>query len=168
MATERLRLRLAPVTKTARQSRIADLVADHPVRSQGELAELLASDGVRVTQATLSRDLEELGVVKVEGSYRVPASPAPMRRTPKAGRLARLSEELLTSAEAARNLVVVRTPPGGAHLLASAIDSSDLDRIVGSVAGDDTVLIVCRTDAAAAALADTLLALADGRTATRR
>jgi transcriptional regulator of arginine metabolism len=159
----RAALRVAPLTKAARQSRVSDLLAGRPVRSQGELARLLAADGLQVTQATLSRDLEELGAVKEHGVYRLTADADPGRRGPDAQRLARLCEELLVSAEATGNLAVLRTPPGGAHLLASALDRSARPEVAGTVAGDDTVLLVCRSGPGAAGLVGQLLTLADGR-----
>ncbi|MFL6069979.1 MAG: arginine repressor [Actinomycetes bacterium] len=140
-------------TKAARQQRIIDLLSLHEVRSQAELARLLAADDVDVTQATLSRDLDELGAVRVraasghlvyavapEGGSRVVVAaseePAAMER------LSRRLGELLVSADASGNIVVLRTPPGGAHFLASAIDHSILSTVIGTVAGDDTVLLV--------------------------
>ncbi len=145
---------MAPLTKTARHRTIVDLLRRHLVRSQTELAELLATDGMVVTQATLSRDLFELGAVKVRHSgglvYAVPGEGGD--RTPLAGisqevldaRLARLCEELLVGAEASANLVILRTPPGAAQLLASAIDQSYLPDLLGTIAGDDTILVVAR------------------------
>ncbi|OHV33634.1 MULTISPECIES: arginine repressor [Pseudofrankia] len=137
----------APLTKRARQARLAALVAAHPVRSQTELARLLAAEGVRVTQATLSRDLEELGATKVRGQdgtlvYTVDPGLAPAEtvRLP----LSRLCEDLLVSAEANGDLVVLRTPPGAAQLFASALDRAALPEVMGTIAGDDTVLVVCR------------------------
>ncbi|MDT3445481.1 MULTISPECIES: arginine repressor [unclassified Pseudofrankia] len=137
----------APLTKRARHARLAALVAAHPVRSQTELARLLAAEGVRVTQATLSRDLEELGATKVRGQdgtlvYTVDAGLAPAEtvRLP----LSRLCEDLLVSAEANGDLVVLRTPPGAAQLFASALDRAALPEVMGTIAGDDTVLVVCR------------------------
>ena len=135
-------------TKAARQARIVALLEQMPVRSQTELVRLLADEGVAVTQATLSRDLDELGAVKVrrpgEGTaYSVPDGAAGMPAVP-AQRLARALEELLVSAEPSANLVVLRTPPGGAHLLASAVDRAGLAEVIGTVAGDDTVLVVAR------------------------
>lgn len=154
-------LRNAPLTRTARHSRIVELLAGARVRSQSELAALLAADGMQVTQATLSRDLEELGASKSSGVYALdgPAGPA---RLPEDGRLARLCAELLVSAEPAVNLVVVRTPPGGAHLLASALDRAGLPEVAGTVAGDDTILLVCRSTAAAQDLAALVLGYAEG------
>jgi transcriptional regulator of arginine metabolism len=166
----------APLTKAARQARVGELITGREVRSQAALVDLLAEEGIVVTQATLSRDLDELGARKVrapDGTLiyavgdAVEVSPPPGRT----GRLSRLAEELVTSCEAAGNLVVVRTPPGGAHLLASAVDGAGLTEVAGTVAGDDTVLLVCRIDdpasdptgaVAASRLAERLLRLADG------
>ena len=162
-------------TRTARQQRICDLLARAPVRSQGELARLLSADGFVVTQGTLSRDLDELGAVKVrdasgalvyavpgEGGDRTPRAPQP--GVPKTGlddpRLVRLCEELLVSAEASANLVVLRTPPGAAQFLASAIDHAAVlswGPLLGSIAGDDTVLLICRDPDGGADVAATLL-----------
>jgi transcriptional regulator of arginine metabolism len=144
----------APLTKAARHARITALIRDRAVRSQTELAELLATDGVQATQATLSRDLEELGAVKVRGTdggpavYVVPAEGAgPMRPAEQApARLVRLLRELLTGSDVSGNLVVLRTPPGAAQFLASALDRSGLPEVVGTIAGDDTILVVARAD----------------------
>ncbi|HVU74419.1 MAG TPA: arginine repressor [Mycobacteriales bacterium] len=162
--------RLAPLTKAARQRRISELVAGTEVPSQSALAELLLADGVSVTQATLSRDLEDLGVEKVRGRYVLPSddgtAPSRLLAAEAPGpRLARLCEELLVSAEATGNLVVLRTPPGAAQLLASALDRADWPDVAGSVAGDDTVLVVARGPASEIAtdVADRVLGLADGR-----
>ena len=165
----------APLTKAARQARIAELLGSTVVASQTQLGRLLAEAGVAVTQATLSRDLEDLGAVKVRTAagmaYAVPEENAPRGGTAQAvdARLARLLEELLVSAEASGDLVVLRTPPGGAHLLGSALDRAGLPDVAGTIAGDDTVLLVTRSPAErrsapeASALADRLLRLADGR-----
>jgi transcriptional regulator of arginine metabolism len=142
------------LTRSARQARIAEHIAAQPVTSQTQLAALLAADGIEVTQATLSRDLEEMGAVKVRragaGSVYAVAdeAPGPVLRALTGGtgaRISRLVAELLVTVEASANLVVVRTPPGGAHLLASAIDRADLADVLGTVAGDDTVLVVARS-----------------------
>jgi len=159
------------VTKTARHRHIVDLVLRTPVRSQAELADLLAEDGFVVTQATLSRDLLELGAVKVRHAdcglvYAVPGEGGD--RTPQTGvspellsaRLARLCEELLVSAEASANLVVLRTPPGAAPFLASAIDHSVIPAVLGTIAGDDTILVVTREPAGGAGVAARFLTLA--------
>ncbi|MEP6816294.1 MAG: arginine repressor [Marmoricola sp.] len=143
----------SPITKNARQQRIVDLLESTQVRSQTELAELLAAAGVSVTQATLSRDLLDLDAVKVRTPsgvlvYAVPAeggdrTPIVARESAASGaRLARLAGELLVSAEASGNLVVLRTPPGAAQFLASALDKADLGGVLGTIAGDDTVLLI--------------------------
>lgn len=142
----------APPTKAARQAKVAEIVRREAVRSQLELLRLLSVAGVQVTQATLSRDLEELGAVKLRGadggpaSYVIPAEgEAPLRPSTDApARLIRLLEEMLISADASENLVVLRTPPGAAQYLASALDRSGLPDLVGTIAGDDTILVVAR------------------------
>ena len=159
-------------TKTARQSRIIEILGRHLVRSQNDLARLLASDGLAVTQTTLSRDLEELGAVKirdVDGDlvYAVPAEGGDTtpRLAPPTGengaRLGRLAAELLVSADSSANLAVLRTPPGAAQFLASAIDRSGSADVLGTIAGDDTVLLISRDPAGGAALAARLLHLAE-------
>jgi transcriptional regulator of arginine metabolism len=161
----------APLTKAARQARIADLVGRQPVRSQAELAELLAAHGVAVTQATLSRDLEELGATKVRladgvSAYHVPADGAARggRSVADLGpaRLVRMLSELLIGVDASGNLAVLRTPPGAAQLLASAIDRAGLPEVVGTVAGDDTLLVVTRAADGGAVLAQRMSQLAEG------
>lgn len=160
----------APLGKLARQARIAELVAAQPVTSQVELAALLAAEGVAVTQATLSRDLDELGAVKVRSgaggpmAYVVPEDgglPVAGSMLPGAqvSRLARLLAELMVSAESSANLAVLRTPPGAAHFLASALDRSGLPDLIGTIAGDDTVMLVARDPAGGAELAEMMRAL---------
>jgi transcriptional regulator of arginine metabolism len=161
-----------PTTKNARHQRIVEIVTTHEVRSQGELAELLAESGLRVTQATLSRDLLELDAVKVrtasgalvyavpaEGGDRRPAAPA--ETAAAAHRLARLAGELLVSAEASANLVVLRTPPGAAQFLASAFDKAEFPEVLGTIAGDDTVLVIGREPMGGEDLARRFLTMAD-------
>ena len=162
-----------PASKAARLARIVELVARRPVRSQSELAALLAEDGIAVTQATLSRDLDELGAVKVRApdggpaSYLVPEDGAPFvvraARETSPPRLSRLLAELMVSAEPSGNLVVLRTPPGAAHFLASALDRAGLPEVIGTIAGDDTVLLVSRDPAGGTALAAQLRDLAHRR-----
>jgi transcriptional regulator of arginine metabolism len=175
-----------PVTKTARHARIAAILAHEQVRSQEELADLLERyASVHVTQATLSRDLDELGVVKLRTNsgalvYALPNTPGGPGSRPGGGigppdqtegaatepgakatgpesahdsRLARYLGELMTSAEASANLVVVRTPAGAAQFLASVIDHAALPSILGTVAGDDTVLLITRDPAGGATVA---------------
>lgn len=160
-----------PLTKAARHAKVVELLERQMVASQTELGRLLAAEGVQVTQATVSRDLEELGAVKVRSpfgtAYAVPPEGQPRTGTQEAvdARLARLLEELCISAEATGSIVVLRTPPGGAHLLGAALDRAGLADVAGTVAGDDTVLLLTRTPAtpAADALATRLLGLAEGR-----
>jgi transcriptional regulator of arginine metabolism len=135
-----------PVTRAGRHARIVELIRERAVRSQTELAELLAGDGVQVTQATLSRDLEELGAVKVSGAYLIPEDgKRPLREAENApARLVRLLRELLTGVDASGNIAVLRTPPGAAQFLASALDRSGLTDVVGTIAGDDTIIVVAR------------------------
>ncbi|MEO3747546.1 arginine repressor [Plantactinospora sp. B5E13] len=167
-----------PLTRTARHARIVDLIRNRPVRSQTELAELLAADGVQVTQATLSRDLEELGAVKVRGGdgpavYLIPEDgQRPLRDAEQApARLVRLLRELLTGVDSSGNIAVLRTPPGAAHYLASAVDRAGLPEVVGTIAGDDTIFVVAREADGGAALGAQLSAWAgreepsDGNTA---
>ncbi|MEV6862287.1 arginine repressor [Streptosporangium subroseum] len=165
-----------PMTKVARQARIADLLGRQPVRSQPELAKLLLESGVEVTQATLSRDLDELGALKLraeDGSlvYALPGEGGGRIRLTRLGtgespaaRLSRFAEELLVSAEASANLVIVRTPPGAAQFLASAIDHADWESILGTVAGDDTILVISRDPMGGDSVAEGLLRHADRRT----
>ena len=163
---------LRPATKNSRHRQIVDLVLHHEVHSQTELAALLADQGVHVTQATLSRDLVELDAVKVrsttgalvyavpdEGGDRRPATPG--ETAAGATRLARLAAELLVSAEASANLVVLRTPPGAAQFLASALDKASLPEVLGTIAGDDTVLVIGRDPVGGDALAHRFLTMAD-------
>lgn len=160
-----------PATKAARHAMITRLLAHAPVRSQGELAAALAAEGLVVTQATLSRDLVELRAVRIRAAdgtltYAVPGEGGD--RTPQmaetaehlASRLARLCAELLVTAESSGNLVVLRTPPGAAHFLASAIDHSVLPGVMGTIAGDDTVLVIAREVDGGEAVALRFLALA--------
>ena len=180
-----------PLTKTARHARIADILAREQVRSQEELADLLERyAGVHVTQATLSRDLDELGIVRLRSGgalvYSLPEEPGgpgshpggpgsqsgaritgssepPGSESPHDARLARYLGELMTSAEASANLVVLRTPAGAAQFLASVIDHAALPSVLGTVAGDDTVLLIARDPAGGDALAADFLRLASRR-----
>jgi transcriptional regulator of arginine metabolism len=132
-------------TRAARQARIVELIRDGAVHSQTELLGLLEDEGIGTTQATLSRDLDELGALKVRGAYVIPDDGSPVRGVEGGtARLARLLGDLLVSADASGNLAVLRTPPGAAHYLASALDRAALHDVVGTIAGDDTLLVVAR------------------------
>jgi len=156
-------------TRAGRQARIVELVAHRAVHSQTELAALLAGEGIGVTQATLSRDLEELGAVKLRGVnggapvYVIPEDGSPVRgMAGGTARLARVLSELLVSADSSRNLAVLRTPPGAAHFVASALDRAALTEVVGTLAGDDTILVVAREPLTGMDLARRITALAKG------
>jgi transcriptional regulator of arginine metabolism len=154
-------------TRVARQARIVELVSSMAIRSQTELAKLLGAEGVDVTQATLSRDLDELGAVKLRGAdggapiYVIPEDGSPVRGVQGGtSRLARLLGELLVSADGSANLMVLRTPPGAAQFLASAIDRAALHEVVGTIAGDDTVMVIAREPLTGLALADRFTTMA--------
>jgi transcriptional regulator of arginine metabolism len=161
-------------SRTVRHAKIVAVLGEHVVGSQSELASLLAKRGLRVTQATLSRDLDELGAVKLrtpdggQSMYVVPADGAPWAARQVADdaprRLARLLGELLISAEASANLVVLRTPPGASNFLASALDRAALPDVLGTIAGDDTILVISRSATGGAKLAIQLQALANPET----
>jgi transcriptional regulator of arginine metabolism len=167
----------SPVTKSARHAKIVDLLGRREVGSQSELNRLLADEGVHVTQGTLSRDLVELGALRVRDEagqliYAVPGeggdrTPLVTEQEAFNQRLARLCIEVLISARASANLVVLRTPPGAAQYLASAIDRAGWDSILGTIAGDDTVLLISRDEAGGRQIADSLIAMSDrSRTGT--
>jgi transcriptional regulator of arginine metabolism len=148
------------MTRAARQARIVELIRDRAVRSQTELLALLEADGIATTQATLSRDLDELGALKVRGAYVIPDDGSPVRGVEGGtARLARLLGEVLVSADASGNLAVLRTPPGAAQYLASSLDRAALHEVVGTIAGDDTLLVVAREPLTGAQLVARLRAL---------
>ena len=125
---------------------LADLLRSGEIASQEDATERLAALGFPVTQATVSRDLEQLGAVKVKrgGSSRYALPDQLGGRDWEAGRLARILREWSLSIEPAGQMIVIRTPPGSAHLVASAIDHSDLPEVAGTVSGDDTLFIAVR------------------------
>lgn len=150
-------------TKTQRQHRIAALLERHSVTSQAQLVELLAGDGVVATQATVSRDLDDLGAVKVrvpggETVYAIPEL-AKDRLAPE-DHLRRVLGEWVAEVEHSGNIVVLRTPPGSAHVVGSALDRAGLEEIIGTVAGDDTVIVVATETSGGAKVARRLSALA--------
>ena len=131
-------------SKAQRQHRIARLLEEQQVTSQPQLVDLLADAGVTVNQATVSRDLEELGAIKIrvggETAYAIPEIPA--RQAVPTDHLRRVMSEWVVELARSGDLIVVRTPPGSAHVVASALDRSALPSVVGTVAGDDTILVV--------------------------
>ena len=150
-------------SKAHRQHRIAQLLGRYEVESQSQLVELLAGEGVHATQATVSRDLDDLGAVKVRvaGGETVYAIPEyePERLAPH-DHLRRVMSEWVADVAHSHNLVVVRTPPGCAHVVASALDRSGLQGLLGTVAGDDTMLCIASERVGGAKLAATMRDLA--------
>jgi transcriptional regulator of arginine metabolism len=149
------------LSKSRRRRQIAQLLRDRDVSSQAELARALRASGARTTQATLSRDLEDLGAYKARlpdgrTAYRLPDEPP----APNGDALRRLLEEFVLGVENAGNLVVVKTPPGGASPVARALDRAELQSVVGTVAGDDTILVVVRDESAGVAVVRRLRTLA--------
>ncbi len=131
-------------SKSQRQHAIERLLAERSVGDHSELVELLASDGIEASQASVSRDLDELGAVKLRaGGQTVYAIPEiATQRTVPLETLRRVCGDWVVEAEHSHNLVVLTTPPGSAHVVASAIDRSDSSDVIGAVAGDDTILVV--------------------------
>ena len=133
------------MTKRQRQHVIGQLLANHPVASQAQLVELLDREGIEATQATVSRDLDDIGAVKVrvaggETVYAVPELPAE-RHVPQ-DHLRRVLGEWVVEVGWSANIVMMRTPPGSAHVVASALDRTGLTDVLGTVAGDDTIMVV--------------------------
>jgi transcriptional regulator of arginine metabolism len=137
---------MSRVPKNRRQHLVAQLLAEHAVTSQPQLVELLEAAGIPATQATVSRDLEELGAVKVRipGAERQVYAIAelPKDQVAPLDHLRRVLGEWVVELAVSANLVVLRTPPGSAHVVASALDRTKLDGMIGTVAGDDTILVV--------------------------
>lgn len=153
----------ARLSKTQRQHRIAGLLEQHSVTNQGQLVELLAADGVVATQATVSRDLDDLGAIKVrvrggEPVYAIPE--LPKDQIAPEDHLRRVFGDWVVDVASSRNVVVLRTPPGSAHVVASALDRANLDEVLGTVAGDDTLMVVVGESTTGAVVADRLRDLA--------
>ncbi len=145
--------------KTQRQHRITRLLENRTVANQGQLVTLLAAEGVEATQTTVSRDLEELGAVKVRapGGETVYALPEmPKEQVAPEDHLRRVLGEWVGEVVHSANLVVLRTPPGCAHVVGSALDRSGFEGILGTVAGDDTVLVIAAEDVGGARVAERL------------
>ncbi len=157
-------------SRAARQQRIVEILRATPVRSQTELLDLLAGDGIEVTQATLSRDLVDVGAERVRVGkslvYAVPGEGGD--RTVRAAaddeeRVSRLQarcQELLVAAEHSANLVILRTPPGAANFLASALDHTVLEGVLGTIAGDDTIMVVTDGPRRSSEVVDRLMSFA--------
>ncbi len=151
------------MTKARRQHRIAVLLEEHAVTSQTLLTELLESEEITATQATVSRDLDDLGAIKVrvpggETVYAIPEHP--VERIAPEDHLRRVMADWVADIASSGNLVVLRTPPGSAHVVGSALDRAGMAEILGTVAGDDTILVVAAESIGGAALASRLRDLA--------
>lgn len=146
--------------RDVRQRHIRELLRTTAVHSQGELQERLAEIGVKAEQATLSRDLHALGVVKGPDGYLLPD--APMTPAPARGELVQLVQQYLVAVDCAGQLVVLRTGPGRAQPLGLALDNARLSGALGTIAGDDTIFVAMSTVAAAERLADAIRAIGDG------
>ena len=142
--------------RARRQKALAEIVRAEPLASQEEVTARLAARGFRVNQATVSRDLDQLGAVKVKRggllSYALPDQLVDSDWA--AARLQRILAEWVQSVEAAGNMIVLRTPPGSAHLVGLAIDQARLSEVAGTIAGDDTLFLALRDGVGAAAVAE--------------
>jgi transcriptional regulator of arginine metabolism len=150
-------------TKAHRQHRIAKLLGEHAVTSQAQLVDLLGAAGISATQATVSRDLEDLGAIKVrvpggETVYAIPEMPR--AQIAPEDHLRRVLGEWAVDVVSSGNLAVVRTPPGSAHVVASALDRAGLPEMIGTVAGDDTLVVIAEESVGGAKLAALLRDLA--------
>lgn len=153
-----------PVSRTARQARIMEILGATRVFSQVQLSELLNNDGIDITQATLSRDLDELGARKIRPAdggrafYAVPSLQEAMEDSVTGPRekLRRMIEELVVSVDHSGSMAVLRTPPGAAQYLASYIDRVGLDQVAGCIAGDDTIFVLARDPSSGRDLAEKL------------
>ena len=145
------------LSSNARRALVISFVNQGLVRSQNDLVELLADEGVEVTQATASRDLDDVGAVRGKDENGTMKYQFLSSNAEPLARMARVSDDLILSITASGNVVVVKTPPGGAHLLASALDraseSGELSSVIGTIAGDDTVLVISRNATGGKALA---------------
>ncbi len=140
-----------------RRSQILDLLRTHPVVTQDELRRKLARRGIHVTQATVSRDIEELGLVKTRSGYRLADAAEPS--VPVQPTLQVILKEFLQDARQASNLVLLKTHPGNAHSVAAVLDAQDWPEVVGTVAGDDTIFVATRSAREAAQFRKKILAL---------
>jgi len=149
--------------KPQRQHLIAKLIEHRGVQNQAQLVDLLAEEGCVATQATVSRDLDDLGAIKVrvpggESAYAIPALPA--QQVAPEDHLRRVFGDWVVEVAHSGNLVVLRTPPGSAHVVGSALDRAGLPDILGTVAGDDTLIVVVSEEAGGAAVAEQMTDLA--------
>ncbi|WP_434074409.1 arginine repressor [Moorella naiadis (nom. illeg.)] len=150
--------------KIQRQQLILKLIAAMPIATQDQLAKELRRRGLRVTQATVSRDIKELGLIKVpagENLYRYAAPPGQRLINPYS-RLQRLFADSVIKVDASENLILIRTLPGTAHAVASCLDSIDWPEVIGTVAGDDTILVIVKPKEAVATVLQRFRELGEG------
>ena len=151
------------MTKTQRQHRINELIEREVISTAAQLVTRLQAEGITATQATVTRDLQELGTIKVRdehGSRRIVVASSPKMSSTPLDHLRRMMGEWVVSVDSSANLVVLRTPPGCAHVVASALDRSALEGVLGSVAGDDTLLVIASDEHGGAAMAASFRELA--------
>jgi len=130
------------ISKRARQAKILEVIRRCRVENQESLSTLLRDEGVEAVQATISRDIRELGLVKVRGCYQAAALPPP---TSSSGALKSTFAQFVTGADSAGNIVVVHTSPGNAHSVCVALDAAGWPEAVGTIAGDDTIFVLARS-----------------------
>jgi transcriptional regulator of arginine metabolism len=143
------------MTKSFRQGQILKLIQQKRIHTQEELLHALKAQSIETTQATLSRDIQELGLVKTQHGYRVVAA------APAGPGFASAAQEFLRDVRLAQNLLVLRTPPGNANALAVALDREDWPEVTGTIAGDDTILVIAPDNATAVQLHRKFLAFLD-------
>lgn len=155
---------MSRASKAQRQQVISDLLAAEAITSQDQIVDHLAEQGVTATQATVSRDLEDLSAIKVRmpggaSAYAIPDHPH--EQVVPAGHLRRIFSEWVVGVDSSGNMVVLRTLVGSAHVVASAIDRSGLDEVLGTVAGDDTLFVVAAQDFTGESVAELFRSYAD-------
>ena len=150
--------------KDRRQRAMADLIREHVLASQDEVAARLSALGFEVTQATVSRDIDQIGALKVRRNGRIGyALPDQLTGAATPSRLASVLRDWVRSIDVAATIVVMKTPPGSAHLVGVALDEAALEEMVGNICGDDTIFAACRSADDAEALATRLRALSVGQ-----
>jgi transcriptional regulator of arginine metabolism len=129
------------ISKKARQARVLEMIGKRTIRSQEELSAFLAKEGVDATQATLSRDIRELGLIKVRGNYQAPGE---IQAGPSTDNLRRAFEQFVIRTGISGNIVMIKTSPGNAHSIGAVLDAAQWPEVMGTVAGDDTVFVLLR------------------------
>ena len=140
-------------SKVQRQQAIADLIRMRSISSQEDLAQLLSERGISATQATISRDLEQIGAVKVRRAGRPAYALADQPAGATSFEIERVVREWVRTIETAQNMVIIKTPPGSAHLIGVALDRSNFEEVVGTICGDDTIFVACRSSSGTKVLA---------------